>query len=55
MIHWVGWWPCGGSIKVPAAAKEFFEHPVLRTHAEFVEGEIPYLGNNTAYDLEEPS
>ncbi|HVL40347.1 MAG TPA: phytanoyl-CoA dioxygenase family protein [Fimbriimonadaceae bacterium] len=55
MIHWVGWWPCGGRIKVPAAAKEFFEHPVLRTHAEFVEGEIPYLGNNTAYDLEEPS
>jgi ectoine hydroxylase-related dioxygenase (phytanoyl-CoA dioxygenase family) len=52
MIHWVGWWIHGGAMKFPASSKPFFEHPRLRTNAEFVEEDIPYLGHGEAYDFD---
>ncbi|CAN5646293.1 hypothetical protein BH11ARM2_BH11ARM2_11520 [soil metagenome] len=52
MIHNVGWWP-SGSLKFPISSKGFFEHPVLRTQAEFVEGDIDYVGKHSAHAFEE--
>jgi len=50
MIHWVSWWP-GGRVKFPKSAEAFFQHPVLRTDAEFVEGPINYIAHGGAYDF----
>lgn len=52
MIHWVGWWHAGERPKFPIETRAFFEHPVLFTNAEFVEGSIDYLGHNEAFDLQ---
>jgi len=52
MIHWVGWWHPGEQPTFPAETREFFEHPVLLTKADFVEGPIDYLGNNEAFDMQ---
>jgi ectoine hydroxylase-related dioxygenase (phytanoyl-CoA dioxygenase family) len=53
LIHWVGWWPISGGPVFPTSAKGFFENSRLRTHAEFVDGPIEYLGHNVAYDVPE--
>lgn len=55
MIHWVGWWNHAGKMDFPLDTKEFFDHPVLYTNANFVDGPINYLGRNEAYDLEPSS
>jgi len=52
MIHWVGWWHAGEQPKFPAETRDFFEHPVLFTNAEFVDGPVNYLGINPASDLQ---
>ena len=52
MIHWVGWWIHGEAMKFPASSKPFFDHPQLRTHANFVEGPIDYLKHGEAYDVD---
>lgn len=48
MIHSVNWWP-SGPLKFPATAKSFFEHPILHTRADFVEGDIDYISAPSAY------
>jgi hypothetical protein len=52
MIHWIHWWK-SDPVPFPKGFEAFFEHPVLRTHAEFVDGSIDYLLHNEAYDLRE--
>jgi hypothetical protein len=52
MIHYVGWFPTG-PILMPAGTESLFEHPVLRTDAKFVEGEIDYLNTVGGYKAEE--
>lgn len=53
MIHFPSWWSTGGAIPIPASEKAFFEHPVLRTNARYVEGDVNYLAHNAAYDLDQ--
>lgn len=53
MIHWVGWWGCEDNLQFPKGTEAFFEHPVLRTRARFVEGEIDYIHASDAYAYEE--
>lgn len=52
MIHWVRWWKTR-LVPFAAGTEAFFEHPVLKTEARFVEGPIPYLQHNAAYDYKE--
>ncbi len=52
MIHWVGWWNHGEPLKFPREAEGFFQHPKLRTYAEFTDGPLDYLGNNQAFDFD---
>lgn len=54
MIHWIGWWHSNESPVFPASCRAFFEHPVLRTKASFVEGEIDHTRHNQAFDFHEP-
>ncbi len=49
MIHYVSWWPAGEKMKFPKGTEHIFEHPDLETWAEFVDGEIDYVGGPTAY------
>jgi hypothetical protein len=51
MIHWIGWWSEGEPVPFPAGNAEFFEHPVLKTNAKFVEGPIDYIRHGHAYDF----
>ena len=51
MIHWVGWWRHDGPMPFSPDSGPYLEHPVLRTHAKFVEGPIDYLGTHGAYAL----
>jgi len=50
MIHWIHWWHPDDPIRFPRGSESFFEHPVLKTNARFVEGEIDYLHHSEAYD-----
>ena len=50
MIHTAGWWASGSPLKFPVGTEEFFQHPVLHTHAEFVAGPIDYVSVPHAYD-----
>lgn len=52
MIHWVSWWNAEKPIRFPKGTEEFFQHPVLKTNAEFVDHEVDYLHHNQAYDLQ---
>jgi hypothetical protein len=51
MIHWVSWWNDISPISFPRGTEGFFEHPDLKTYAEFVDGPIEYLGRHEAFDL----
>lgn len=53
MIHYIRWWKRGPGLPFLKGCEAFFEHPVLRTNARFVEGPIDYLHHNAAYDFEE--
>ncbi|MBV9468760.1 MAG: phytanoyl-CoA dioxygenase family protein, partial [Abitibacteriaceae bacterium] len=52
MIHWCSWWANDEPISFPKGTEEFFTHPILKTNARFVEGDINYLLHNKAYDLQ---
>jgi uncharacterized protein YfkK (UPF0435 family) len=52
MIHYVSWFPTD-KLKFPVSATGFFDHPLLRTEAHFVEGPIDYVGAPQAYAFEE--
>jgi ectoine hydroxylase-related dioxygenase (phytanoyl-CoA dioxygenase family) len=52
MIHWVSWWNSEKPMRFPKGTEEFFQHPDLTTHVEFVDGEIDYLHRHQAYDLQ---
>lgn len=52
MIHYVRWWRPGRKLPFAAGSEPLFEHPLLRTHARFVEGPIDYLHHNHAYDFD---
>ena len=52
MIHFVSWWKDIAPVDFPEAAREFLQHPILKTNARFVEGEVDYLAHNSAYDLD---
>lgn len=51
MIHWISWWR-PEPVTFPKGTEPFFDHPVLRTNARFVEGPIDYLSRNEAYDFD---
>ena len=51
MIHWVGWWPAQ-PVPFPRSEEAFFEHPVLKTDAEWVDGPINYIAHGGAYDFQ---
>lgn len=55
MIHWVSWWPKDAGVPFPASAREFFEHPVLWTNADFREEAIDHTRHGHAYEYEEVS
>ena len=50
MIHYVAWWPVG-KIKFPAGTEAIFEHPDLRTSAEFVTGEIDHISSPGGFEF----
>jgi ectoine hydroxylase-related dioxygenase (phytanoyl-CoA dioxygenase family) len=50
MIHHAGWLETGSPLTFPKGTESFFEHPILRTCARFVEGPIDYLHASTAYE-----
>ncbi|MCG9896152.1 MAG: phytanoyl-CoA dioxygenase family protein [Fimbriimonadaceae bacterium] len=52
MIHHIGWWPTE-PIRLPKGAEAIVEHPVMRTHAEYVEDEIDHIAAPQAYGYEE--
>jgi hypothetical protein len=52
MIHWSGWWRSAEAVPFAAGSEAFFEHPVLKTNARFVDGPIDYLRHNRAYDFQ---
>ena len=51
LIHYVAWWPVG-KIKFPKGTEAIFEHPDLRTSAEFVEGEIDHISSPGGFEYE---
>jgi len=51
MIHWVSWWPAQ-TVPFPRSEEAFFEHPVLKTDAEFVDSPINYIAHGGAYDFQ---
>lgn len=51
MIHWCSWWG-GDSLTFPRGTEALFEHPELHTKAIFVDGPIPYLDRNRAFDYQ---
>ncbi len=52
MIHWARWWEISEPLRFPRGTELFFQHPVLRTQATFVEGPIDYIHHNEAYDFQ---
>ncbi len=52
MIHWVRWWSDMAPLKFPRGTEALFEHPILNTHAVFVDGPIDYLHSPQAYDFQ---
>lgn len=53
MIHNAFFFNPGGTVRFPASEREWFEHPILRTQAEWVEGDIDHTKNNAAFDYQE--
>lgn len=51
MIHWVGWWHDQNPIPFAKGTEGFFEHPILKTNARFVD-EVDYIHHNEAYDFQ---
>jgi len=51
MIHWVGWWHDQNPIPFAKGTEDFFEHPILKTNARFVD-EVDYIHHNEAYDFQ---
>ena len=51
MIHYVSWWP-SQPVPFPKSEEAFFQHPVLRTDAEFTDGPIDYIAHGGAYDFQ---
>lgn len=52
MIHWASWWAENERIRFGREVEAWLQHPVLRTSAEFVDGEVEYLRHNQSYDLD---
>jgi hypothetical protein len=50
MIHVAGWLETGTPLTFPEGTETFFEHPVLKTCARFVEGPIDYINAPHAYE-----
>ena len=42
MIHYVSWWP-SSPLKLHKSAEELLKHPLLRQHAEYIEGDIDHI------------
>jgi hypothetical protein len=52
MIHTTSWFATP-SLRFPRGTEEFFDHPHLRTVAEYVDGQIDYLNEPQAYEFSE--
>lgn len=52
MIHSCGWYGYGEKLKFPKGTEDFFQHPDLTTHAEFVDTPIDYIHAPQAYDFQ---
>lgn len=52
LIHGASWWGYTGTLKFPKGTEALFEHPDLRTCAEFVDGPIDYIRAPQAYEYE---
>jgi hypothetical protein len=46
------WWLCKDSLRFPKGTEEFFNHPLLRTRASFVDGDIDYIRASGVYEEE---
>ncbi len=51
MIHWSSWMDAGVGIKLPEESRSFFDHPRLRTVAEFVNEPIDYIKAPQSYSF----
>lgn len=51
MIHWVGWWHDQNPILFAKGTEDFFDHPILKTNARFVD-EVDYIHHGEAYDFQ---
>lgn len=50
MIHSVCWWPTS-ALRFPKGTEALFEHPVLTTHAEFVDVVADHIAEPQAYEF----
>lgn len=50
MIHCCGWLETGTPMRFPKKTEEFFEHPILRTCARFVDESIDHIHAPHAYE-----
>lgn len=51
MIHACAWLADGAPLRFPAGSEAFFQHPVLHTHARFVDGPIDHIHAPKAYEF----
>ncbi len=51
MVHYISWWHHQKPIPFAKGAEDFFEHPVLKTNARFVD-EVDYIHHGEAYDFQ---
>jgi len=55
MIHVPQWLESGLPLTFPAGTEEFFEHPILRTCARFVDSEIDYINAPHGFEYVKPA
>jgi hypothetical protein len=51
MIHSCSWLHSGDPLRFPIGTEAFFEHPILHTRAQFVEGPIDHIHAPEAYEF----
>ena len=51
LIHWCGWWSTSDKITFRADVEPLLTHSVLKTQANYIEGDVNYLAHNSAYDF----
>jgi hypothetical protein len=52
LIHWARWWNNGAPLQFPKGTEEYFQHPDLTVHAEFVDGLADHIQHGEAYDFQ---